>query len=788
VSEQRGRHALVLRKPFAQPRELVTSAEPLHAPAWRPDGSVITYAASGPRGPRLNMVILSAPPVVKPVSRTEVVSYGPVAWLSRNELLYAADGGIRRRDFGAFASSEVAFVAALELPQHDAPEPARMLAIPAGPQPARALAGVAVLPNGHVIVSALGDLWEIDGRGALVRRLTNDAYMERDPAVSADGRQLAFVSDRSGRPQIWRLDLATGDMAQLAAESLSPGHPAWSRAGDRIAYLGWRAPGSASLRVVDAAGHEPTELAAVLAGPGAPAWTPDDSHVGLIVREHGNAQLLLFPASGGAARRTTLTHEAAGSAGFASVEWTADGRSLLVASPAGVRVLPMLDDGLAGADWRAVTDAPARTAHWAPGGETVILADADGLVRVSAGAQERIPLPITWEAGAPGRTLIRSARVLDVESGTYREAHDVLLEGGRIEAVEPAGEIEPRPGDRVIEARGRIVMPGLIDLALDIAGSGGERLGRTLLAYGITTAQAVTASGPELRQLAESWQAHGAGPLLLESPEWCGGALDARNDAVLPTGAVRLCPAALGSMAPASADRAASAVWASSWLGVMHGPARAIAPLLPASAPDRTALVGTGVLYQDAIEVIVRSGATLVTGLAPRTFPALIENERGLRESFQHDALSFAGREPVAAAGVDETRRLELRERQRLLGRVAAGGGTLVPASGAPALPYGLGLHAALRLLENAGLDRAEVIRSATTRAAAALGLAGELGRVAPGQRADLLIVDGDPLADLDDLLAIETVIVGGRATPVSRLAPRAAEKFTAARDGADSK
>ncbi|MFF2750377.1 amidohydrolase family protein [Kitasatospora sp. NPDC058048] len=43
----------------------------------------------------------------------------------------------------------------------------------------------------------------------------------------------------------------------------------------------------------------------------------------------------------------------------------------------------------------------------------------------------------------------------------------------------------------------------------------------------------------------------------------------------------------------------------------------------------------------------------------------------------------------------------------------------------------------------------ADVLRSATTTAARLLGLAGEIGTLAPGAHADLLVLDGDPLADL---------------------------------------
>ena len=56
-------------------------------------------------------------------------------------------------------------------------------------------------------------------------------------------------------------------------------------------------------------------------------------------------------------------------------------------------------------------------------------------------------------------------------------------------------------------------------------------------------------------------------------------------------------------------------------------------------------------------------------------------------------------------------------------------------------------------------LSPAEVIRSATRVNAAILGREGELGVVAPGAIADLLVVDGDPLSDLSVLADPESRI-----------------------------
>ncbi|MFI9270956.1 amidohydrolase family protein [Kitasatospora sp. NPDC052896] len=57
--------------------------------------------------------------------------------------------------------------------------------------------------------------------------------------------------------------------------------------------------------------------------------------------------------------------------------------------------------------------------------------------------------------------------------------------------------------------------------------------------------------------------------------------------------------------------------------------------------------------------------------------------------------------------------------------------------------------------------DRA--IDMATVEAARALGIDADTGRLAPGHRADLLVVDGDPLRDLSALRAVRLVVAGGR-------------------------
>ena len=56
-----------------------------------------------------------------------------------------------------------------------------------------------------------------------------------------------------------------------------------------------------------------------------------------------------------------------------------------------------------------------------------------------------------------------------------------------------------------------------------------------------------------------------------------------------------------------------------------------------------------------------------------------------------------------------------------------------------------------------------EAIQAATLEAAKALGLERETGTIGRGKRADLIVVDGDPLADITNLRGVSLVVANGR-------------------------
>jgi imidazolonepropionase-like amidohydrolase len=86
---------------------------------------------------------------------------------------------------------------------------------------------------------------------------------------------------------------------------------------------------------------------------------------------------------------------------------------------------------------------------------------------------------------------------------------------------------------------------------------------------------------------------------------------------------------------------------------------------------------------------------------------------------------------------------------------------------------YGLPGFSLLRELElyvEAGLSPLDAIRAATAVPAAVMGLSRDVGTIEAGKRADLVVLDGDPLSDIHNVRTGRWVIVGGRMFDMSAL------------------
>ncbi len=95
-----------------------------------------------------------------------------------------------------------------------------------------------------------------------------------------------------------------------------------------------------------------------------------------------------------------------------------------------------------------------------------------------------------------------------------------------------------------------------------------------------------------------------------------------------------------------------------------------------------------------------------------------------------------------------------------LLKALHEAGVTIIPGTDSLA---GYGLHHELELYVRAGIPAAEVLRMATLTSAQVMGVDKDLGVVAAGKLADMVLVDGDPVAAIADIENVDTVIKGGK-------------------------
>jgi Tol biopolymer transport system component len=270
-----------------------TSDRALSTPTWRPGGDVLVFSeADEAGGARLEMLLLADPPLLRTIADDEDLFRSRPAWPSAAELIYTADGQIWRRGLASPERRPIHLFAAVGVAERAPPTDIGQLD-GAGPYPALGVNGVQRSADGRqTVFTALGDVWLLERGDA--RRLTDDAFVDRDPALMPDGGSIVFASDRTGQFELWQVSVREQRFTQLTFGAVNPHRPAVSPDGRRIAFLatdGLGAAAPARLELWQQANADPATLATGLVASGRPIWSADGRSLsvpGDVTRGSGN--------------------------------------------------------------------------------------------------------------------------------------------------------------------------------------------------------------------------------------------------------------------------------------------------------------------------------------------------------------------------------------------------------------------------------------------------------------------------------------------------------------------
>ncbi len=136
------------------------------------------------------------------------------------------------------------------------------------------------------------DLWLVDSGTGAVTRLTDDTWDEKEPAWSPDGRRITFSSDRGapvvlhprrlergfGTYGLYQLEVASGQITSVLDTHGDDHCPVWSPDGRKLAFITDRS-GTPNICLYDVADSSITQLTDVLGGVSSLSWSRENDRL-----------------------------------------------------------------------------------------------------------------------------------------------------------------------------------------------------------------------------------------------------------------------------------------------------------------------------------------------------------------------------------------------------------------------------------------------------------------------------------------------------------------------------
>lgn len=145
------------------------------------------------------------------------------------------------------------------------------------------------------------ELYTADYDGSNVRQVTHDGSISVAPALSPDGRRVAYTSYLKGYADVYSIDLASGARERIVKFPGTNSGAAFSPDGSRIACSVSK-DGNPELYVMRADGSGARRLTRTPGVESSPSWSPDGQDIVYNSDDRGTPQLYRISASGGAGR------------------------------------------------------------------------------------------------------------------------------------------------------------------------------------------------------------------------------------------------------------------------------------------------------------------------------------------------------------------------------------------------------------------------------------------------------------------------------------------------------